>query len=129
MTIMLILLGVVIWFALWVTIVRPFLRTRDWAWSQAMFRIIEPIEIWLWNKSETILWARFQAVVALLLAFLPWIGAIDVTPWLTAIPEQHHWWVKLIPVGALALNSLVTEVLRRDTTMPLKEVEKKGSLQ
>lgn len=111
--------GIIVFVLIWVLGLRKWLRGKDWEWSCAFFASIEPIEIWLWCKSETVLWARLQAFGAVLLIVLPWAGALDVDPWLAGIPQQHHWWIKLVPVAALALNGLVTELLRRDTTKPL----------
>lgn len=106
--------------AAYVVLVRPWLCRQ--AWARTLFAAIEPIELRLWKKSETILWARFKQVLAVLFAALPQIGAIDVTPYLAVIPQKHHWWVMLIPSAALSIDGLIGEWLRRTTTKPLELV-------
>jgi hypothetical protein len=107
--------------AIYVLFLRAWLKAQPWA--QGFFAAVEPVEIWLWNKSETILWARFKGLCAFLLALLPQIGAIDVTPYVAFIPEKHRWWVMLVPSAALALDGVMSELLRRSTTKPLEVVQ------
>lgn len=91
--------------AVYVVWVRPAIRDKPWA--AGFFAAIEPFEIALWKKSETLFWERGKHVFAFVLAVLPQIGAFDPTPFLVAIPEKHRWWVILIPSACLARKSVV----------------------
>lgn len=110
---LLVLAALVVAYALWV---RPWLRTKSWA--RGVFALIEPIELALWMKSETILWARFQMLVGLLIPLLQFIGAIDLTPYLAVIPADLVPWL----IAGIALAGFITEQLRKDTTKPLEVV-------
>lgn len=100
---------------------RKWLKARSWMQWYFKSPAGEWVESW-WLKSETILWARWQLLLAFLLQILPAIGAIDVTPVLVFVPEDYHAAVKAAPSIALGLNWIVTELLRRDTTRPLAVV-------
>lgn len=104
---------------IWVVWGRAWLKSQSWGWSIRLFAAIEPIEIALWSKSETILWARFVQALTVLSGVLTWLGALDVTPLLLVLPEKYHAWVSVVPFAAVALLGLVTEILRRQTTKPL----------
>lgn len=106
--------------AVWVVWVRPAIRDKPWA--AGFFAKIEPFEIALWKKSETIFWERSKHAFAVALAVLPQIGVFDPTPFIGFIPEKHRWWVILIPSVALALDGLVGEMLRNRTTKPVEVV-------
>lgn len=114
--------ALIIFVAVWVVWLRAWLYCKEWAWTKKFFRAIEPIEITLWKKSETILWGRFQQLLGLLLAVLAWIGAIDLSPFLTFIPEKWRPVVAAIPAIALAVNGLLTELMRWATTKPVEVV-------
>lgn len=105
---------------LWVVWGRTWLKSQSW--TVGFFAAIEPIEIALWSKSETILWARFVPLLTALSGFLTWLGALDVTPFLQLIPEKYQPWVSVLPFAAVALLGIVTEILRRSTTKPLEIV-------
>jgi hypothetical protein len=96
--------------------------TKAQPWAAGFFAAIEPIEIMLWQKSETLLWSRFLPVLMALSGFLTWLGAIDVTPLYLLLPEQYHKWLAVIPFITVALLGVINEILRRSTTRPLEIV-------
>lgn len=116
-----IVIGIILWYAL---------HGRDWLkskpWAQGFFEAIEPIEIFVYKKSETILVARSLQVLGAILTILTWFGSIDITPIMPLVPEKYHAYVyaaySLLP---LALNGLgaIVERLRNKTTKPIELVE------
>lgn len=109
--------------ALYVVVVRPWLCNQPWA--KGFFLWIEPFEIALWKKSETILWARFKMAVGALLTCLTMLGTIDLTPLMPFVPDQYEALVKgLVNLSPLAITVLgwIDEKLRKDTTRPLEVV-------
>lgn len=110
------ILSIAAFVASYVVWIRPWLRTKEWA--HGFFRLIEPVEILLWKKSESILWARFLQLIGLLVPALQFIGAIDVTPYLAIIPEGYGPYCML----AVFVAGQVGEALRKDTTKPLESV-------
>lgn len=104
---------------------RSWLKAKTWPWSIRFFQLIEPYEIVLWKKSETILLARSKMVVGLLLTALTQAGAIDITPLMPLVPDQYEgvltavW--NLIPMIVFALG-VIDEKMRNDTTKPLELV-------
>lgn len=111
--------GLTAWVAIWVVWLRPWLRTRPWA--QRFFAWIEPMEIIFWQKSETILWARFMQLLGAVSSALIFIGTLDLTPLYAVLPVRYQWIIPLAPL-AISVVGRVEEVLRRDTTKPLIEV-------
>lgn len=111
---------VVIVLVVWV---RPWLRTKPWA--QGFMAWIEPIEIMLWRKSETILFARFKMIVGVLLTVLTQAGSIDITPLMPFVPDKYEGILRLafnmLPMTLTLLGAL-DEQLRKDTTKPLEIV-------
>lgn len=109
--------------ALWVTLVRPWLRTKSWA--ARFFAWIEPVEIALWRKSETILWARLKMVVGVLLTVLTQIGTLDITPIMPLVPDAYEDLFRtifgLLPL-IITLMGWIDEQLRKDTTKPIEVV-------
>lgn len=99
--------------ACYVVWLRPWLRDKSWA--QRFFARIEPVEIALWKKSESILWARFLQAVGLAVPLLQLIGAVDITPYLTIVPEGYAPYLLLVVFVA----GQIGEKLRKDTTKPL----------
>jgi hypothetical protein len=102
---------------------------RDWLkaqpWAHGFFAFVEPIEIFLFKKSETILFARSLQALGGTLSALTWIGSIDVTPLLPLFPEQHAEMVRaFFSVLPLVLNALgaMVEWLRNRTTKPVDQV-------
>lgn len=107
----------------WVTFIRPWMRDKPWA--KGFFEAIEPIELHLWRKSETLLFARFKIVTGLLLTLLTQLGAIDITPLMPFVPDA---WEGVVRIAWNALPLVITlvgwadEALRKDTTKPLEAV-------
>jgi len=108
------------WYALWG---RAWLKTKSWA--KPFFDLIEPLELVLFKKSETILFARMKMVTGLLLAFLTQIGTIDLTPIMPFVPEKYQSWVhaafNLAPL-MLSIVGWMDEKLRNRTTLPIEVV-------
>lgn len=102
---------------------RPWLKAQPWA--ARFFAWVEPLEIKLFKKSETILWARAKMVTGLLLTALTMLGGIDLSPIMPYIPEAHQGLVKfamnLLPM-ALTLVGMIDEKLRNTSTKPLELV-------
>jgi len=108
------------WYALWG---RAWLKTKPWA--QPFFDWIEPVELALYKKSETILFARMKMVTGLLLAALTNIGTIDLTPIMPFVPEKYQGWLhvafNLTPL-MLSIVGWMDEKLRNRTTLPIEVV-------
>lgn len=116
LTILVALTFVVALYAVWG---RAWLKAKTWPWSKRLFEITEPLEIALWGKSETILWSRYLQVMGALSAFLTWLGALDVTPFIALAPERYQPWFAALPFAAVILAGIVSELLRRSTSLPL----------
>ncbi len=99
---------------------------RDWlkrrAWMARFFAWIEPIEIKLWRKSETILWARFLQGLGLLLTFLSSLGEFDLSPLFPFLPDSWHWLPPTLPL-MVSLAGALNEQMRKATSTPLELVE------
>lgn len=115
--VLLILAVVSVLLALWVVWLRPWLRDKPWA--QSFFDAVEPIERILWWKSETLLWNRFKMLFGSVLTVLVGIDWNSVTP---LIPEKYRTLVLALPTIFVAIDGLIGERLRRDTTKPLEIV-------
>lgn len=122
MTLLIITLVLVIVVALYAVWGRNWLKAKTWPWSRRFFEITEPIEIALWQKSETILWSRFLQFLGVVGFLLTWLGALDVSPYLVLVPEKYRPYVMAAPFAAVALNGIISEILRRGTTMPVELV-------
>lgn len=111
---------VILWYALGG---RSWLKSKLWA--QSFFVAIEPVEIFLYKKSETILIARFKIFVGLLLSALTSLGALDLTPIMPFVPEKYaflaHAAINLLPL-AISIVGLIDEKLRNTTTKPVELV-------
>lgn len=96
---------------------------RDWLkrqpWTGWFYRWIEPIEIALWRKSETILWSRFLMVIGVVPVLLEQIEKLNV-PGISGMlpPEYQAWWTL-----SFTLIGIINEMMRRNTTKPLEIVE------
>lgn len=106
--------------AVWVLWGRPLLRRQPWA--QPFFAWIEPYEIALWRKSETILWARFLQLLGIISTILGFLGAIDWTVITPLVPEEWRPFMPLVPM-VLSIIGRIEESLRKDTSRPLAVVE------
>jgi hypothetical protein len=102
---------------------RTWLKSKSWA--QGFFAWIEPIEIVLYKKSETILLARAKVFVGVLLTVLTYLGTIDLTPLMPFVPDKYEALVKalfnLLPLS-VSLLGLIDEKLRNQTTLPVELV-------
>lgn len=105
------------------------LQGRDWLkskpWAQPFFAWVEPIEIVLFKKSQTILFARLKIVSGLILMGLTQAGKIDLTPFMPLVPEQYQFYVNTAVNSLPAVLSLMgwfDELLRNKTTKPLELV-------
>jgi hypothetical protein len=102
---------------------RAWLKTKPWA--QGFFALIEPVEIVLFRKSETILFARLKMLTGLLLMILSQIGTIDLTPFMPFVPDQWEPYVRaafnLLPL-IITLVGWMDENLRKTTTKPIELV-------
>ena len=67
---------------------RAWLKSKPWA--EGFFAAIEPIEILLYRKSETILWVRLKMLVGVVLTVLIYLGSLDLTPIMPFVPQQYH---------------------------------------
>jgi hypothetical protein len=120
----LILLGLVVLIVVWYAAYgREWLKAKPWA--AGFFAAVEPLEIMLYKKSETILFARLKMVTGLLLTALTMLGGIDLTPIMPFVPDQYHGTVRaiinLLPM-AITLVGMMDERLRNTTTKPLELV-------
>lgn len=99
---------------------------RSWlkrqSWAAGFFAWIEPIEIILWRKSETILWARFRQGLGLVLTLLASLGQFDLSPIFPFLPDWLHWLPPMLPL-VISMSGALSEQLRRNTTRPLELVE------
>jgi hypothetical protein len=120
MTILFILFALTAFVLFWVVIGRQWLKSKPWA--AGFFAKIEPIEIALWSKSETLLWSRFLPFLMMLSGALTWLGAIDVSPLYILLPEKFHPWLAALPFVTVALLGVVNEILRWQTTKPVEIV-------
>jgi len=112
--------GLLLWYAL---------QGRDWlkskSWAQGFFAVVEPVEIALFKKSETILVARLLSGLGIVLTFLTQISTIDLTPIMPFVPEKYAVYVQVafnsMPLLITALGAIV-ERLRNQTTKPIELV-------
>jgi hypothetical protein len=122
-------LAVIVTLFLWYALQgRKWLKTKPWA--EGFFTWIEPIEIVLYKKSETILWARIKIIIGMLLTIMTYLGTIDLTPLMPFVPDQYESTVKalfnLLPL-TISLLGMVDERLRNGTSLPLEIVSASDS--
>lgn len=102
---------------------RAWLKSKSWA--QGFFAWIEPVEIFLFKKSETILWARLKIVTGLLLTAMTQLGAIDLSPLWPFVPDEYEGPIKivlnLLPL-AITLIGMIDEKLRNSVSAPIELV-------
>ncbi|MGY3607686.1 MULTISPECIES: hypothetical protein [unclassified Bradyrhizobium] len=102
---------------------RAWLKRQPWA--KGFFDWIEPIEIALFKKSETILFARLLSALGIVLTFLTQVGDINLTPLMPLVPDQYQAIVTLlincVPL-AISLVGMMVEWLRKRTTKPVELV-------
>lgn len=102
------------------------LAGRDWlkaqSWTGSFFTWIEPIEIALWRKSETLLWSRLLMIMGVLPPILQQAESFMGIPGiLDILPEKYQgpWTLSFTVIG------VINEILRRTTTLPLSQVAKR----
>lgn len=109
---------------------RAWLKKQPFA--KPFFDLMEPIELFLFKNSETILFARLKIFTGVMLAALTYLGAFDFSSVAfvrTLIPEDHQnlfdGAVTAVPIIVPLLISLVgaiDEWLRNRTTKPIELV-------
>jgi hypothetical protein len=120
-----ILAALLLWYAM---------KGRAWLkkqpWAQSFFAWIEPIELALYRKSETILVGRLLWVGGLFVTFYDAIafyaGSLDLTPittrlfnWLGIPPDMQN----LSVTAFIGVLGLLINWLRKRTTKPIELVE------
>jgi len=107
-------------YALWG---RSWLKSKPWA--VGFFAWVEPVEIALFKKSETILAARTLSALGALLTFLTQIGDINLAAITPFVPEKYQafvtFGVNCLPLLISAVGWMV-EKLRAKVTKPLELV-------
>ncbi len=120
--ILLIVVGITLIWALWA---RNWLKAQPWGWSQALFAWLDPFEVAVYKKSETILVARTKMVVGVVLTMLQQFDGVDITPIMPLLPEKYQGYIQiainLLPL-TLTLIGMMDERLRNTTTQPLELV-------
>lgn len=112
-------------FIAWYTspIGREWLKQQPWAQVYYRSTFAERVEIWLFRKSDAILYQRFKLFLAAAWQFVLQVGAIDPTPFLILIPQEYHTLVLAVPSLILAIDGLLGEIQRRWVTKPVALVE------
>lgn len=103
--------------ALYVVWLRPWMKTT--AAGAAFLAKIEPMERALWWNSETILWSRFKVFMGTVLTVLVGVNWNAVAP---ILPADSREIVMALPTILLAIDGLIGEYLRKQTTKPLEIV-------
>lgn len=115
-----VLVAILLWYAL---SGREWLRMKPWA--QGFFAFVEPIEIVLFKKSTTILFARMKVLTGVLLTMLTQLGSIDLTPLMPYVPDKYEPYVRvafnLLPM-LITVMGMADEKLRYETTKPIELV-------
>jgi hypothetical protein len=115
-----IFVAILLWYAIQG---REWLKSKPWA--QGFFAWVEPVEIALFKKSETILFARLLSGLGAVLTFLTQIGEINLTPIIPFVPEKYQGFVTFgvncLPLVISCLGAIV-EWLRNRTTRPIELV-------
>lgn len=118
------LIVLVVVYALWL---RRWLKQQVWA--QPFFNWIEPIELALYRKSETMLFGRLLslggAIVTLYDAAAQFLPSMDLTPITTRIFDAVGLAKDLRGLATTALFAVIGMIitwLRQHTTMPLEQL-------
>lgn len=108
--------ALVLWYALWG---RMWLKRQEWA--KGFFAVVEPVEIFLWRKSETLLWARFLMLLGIIPPLLEQFDALKPLLEVLApyMPEEWQHYMSL----TFTVLGIIGEIQRRYTTKPLTLVE------
>lgn len=102
---------------------------RDWLkkqpFAEPFFAWVEPVEIALFKKSPTILFARLKVLTGFMLTYLTSVGDINLTPFMPFVPEKYQPWmngaINLLPLVISAVGWL-DEYMRKKTTLPIELV-------
>jgi hypothetical protein len=128
MTVFLLVLALLVALAfIYALILRPWLKGKGWA--QSFFAWVEPIELALFKKSETILVGRLLWVGGLFVTFYDglatFVHSLDITPlttrifdWLQIPPDMRS----LSATAFVGIIGLLINKLRKATTKPLELV-------
>lgn len=106
---------------------RPWLKKQPWA--QRFFAMVDPLELALFKKSETILMGRLLWVGGLIVTFYDglavFVHSLDLTPlttrifdWLQIPPDMRN----LTVTAFIGIVGLIINRLRKTTTKPLELV-------
>jgi hypothetical protein len=105
------------------------LKGRDWLkskpWAQPFFAWVEPYEIFLFKKSETILVGRTLQGLGYILTALQYLDGVNLAPIMPLVPEKYQF-ALTTAVGSvpllLSIIGAIIERLRNRTTKPLELV-------
>lgn len=125
--ILLVLVTIALAGVLYALILRPWLKKQSWA--QSFFAWIDPIELALFKKSETILMGRLLWVGGLIVTAYDglalFVHSLDITPlttrffdWLSIPPDLRN----LSATAIIGIIGLLINRLRKTTTKPLELV-------
>ena len=111
---------VLTWYITWG---REWFKTTEW--GSRFLSWVEPFELALYRKSQTILFARLKMVSGVILMALTQLGTIDLTPIMPFVPDQYELYVRvafnMLPL-VLTLMGAIDEKLRNVTTLPIEIV-------
>lgn len=111
--------------AWWALYGRAWLKAQPWEWSKRYFAWIEPLEISIYKKSETILLARTKMALGVTLTVLTQFRLIDLTPLWPIVPDQYEFYIQtafnLLPL-LITLLGWMDERLRNTSTKPIELV-------
>lgn len=114
-------LAVLAFYALWGRTIAKRNAWR-WPWLERWFKFVEPYEIILFKKSETILWARLKMLTGMLLTALTQLGSIDITPLMPFVPDKYEGIVRfawnMLPL-VITVVGWMDEKQRNETTKPI----------
>lgn len=128
MTIFLLVLALIVVLAfIYAIVLRPWLKKQVWA--QNFFAWIDPLELALFKKSETILVGRLLWVGGLFVTFYDglatFVHSLDITPlttrifdWLQIPPDMRN----LSATAAIGIIGLIINNLRKKVTKPIELV-------
>lgn len=103
------------WYVLWG---RTWLKPKPWMQWLYHSRVGEWAEIYLFSKSESVLWGRFLQFVGYGTSAILTFGNVDLTPLALVLPENLQWIPPVMPV-VLSVAGHIQVKLRKDTKTPL----------